>query len=371
MTPSIPDQDLEAFIDQSGWNPDIIDHPHKMDSMWDIALYKEAWNLYEVMRTSNLIRSDGLLYNFLDGQRNSHAPDIYPDDAISYGMFIDALGLREESMAIHTSLQKAKGLITYDGLAQETMNDQGFVTRGNIMTNTNCQYGILLCNNGDEQYAKRVLDGLKGRNLVRDDNLICTGTDHLGKPCLDVVNPTCNAWYGMLLKATGHDDEAERVHTTIMNTLVSEEGLVMETKHSNKMQLSGTKDHLYYGLLLSSLGKRKEAQGLISIMRDQGFMDIDGLVKPNHMPPVVHRNVYTDHNALYGSLLQSIGEYAQARDVYRCIRKRGTILDDGLAYISSDGQFNVIPAHSNALLGIFLSGRYTSLTGKKTQTGSS
>ncbi|RME54876.1 hypothetical protein D6777_02420 [Candidatus Woesearchaeota archaeon] len=279
------------------------------------------------------------------------------DDAL-WDMLLNTLGEKYKAIHVVESMEEI-GLVRPDGLVCGYVKQDGSAGNMNVYSDANALWGMLLNALGEKDEAKRVVKSMNRTYLVRRDGLIRKYVKADGSyddiwelfalKDLYIFFSGNNALWGMLLNAVGEKYEARQVVKSMEKRgLVRDDGLVsgyVEANLFDGSRLVHSYDNALWGMLLNALGEKYEAKRVIHSMEKIGLVRDDGLV--SHCVyadgPRLDNNVYSDVNALWGMLLNAVGEKDEARQVVKSMEKLGNLVrSDGLIrkYVKADGSYD-------------------------------
>ena len=363
MTPSIPDTQLEQFINDSGWEPKRLG---RKQSLIPGSYLQEAVQVYESMNElDDLVTEDNLVIASTDCEGAAKSSDIYADDNLMYSLFLNILGNRKDSLktmdAINNHLLKAPNI-----LAKNSFHPPSFSSGDNALL------GILYEELDEGDKAIQLYETIHNIGFVRDDNLVVAHKVYRDEVNEGSVFSLNNCLWGLFLNRLGKEDEALKVLRSMEDVGIVQDDGTLNLFANNEGKWSGnivsTDINGVYGMFLKALGKEERVKQLTISMKDLGLIKKGGDVKGMYSVEDGPRGNYPHpkHNIYYGLFLQSIGDDDGWKDIYSALKGRDELWrEDGLIMESLEGMGRQgdISSCTNCLYGLFLLKGYHVFTG--------
>ena len=354
MTPSIPDSQLEQFINDSGWEPERLG---RKQSLIPSSYLQEAVQVYESMNElDDLVTEDNLVIASTDCEGSARVPDLIVDDNIIYTLFQHTLGKRKDALNTEEAINK-KFLASPYTLAR------GLFDSSSIVSSENALLGILYEEMGHRDTAIKVYETMHHLKLVRDDNLVWTYRSIIEERYGDELFSYDNCLWGLFLNRLGKEDEARIVLQSMEDTgMIRDDGPLgcyAKTESKEGDNDVSTVINAAYGMFLKALGEDEKAKGLMSAMKSLGLHRKDGHVKAMHTQDAEIQKLPTHpkNNIYYGLFLQSMGDDDGWQNIHSVLKKQDDLWrEDGLIKVSKAGYGRPgdVSSFTNCLYGLFL-----------------
>ncbi|RME54102.1 hypothetical protein D6777_04785, partial [Candidatus Woesearchaeota archaeon] len=169
------------------------------------------------MKKIGLVRDDGLVSRCVNPDGSGGDMKVYSDDNALWGILLNAVGRKDESIQVVESMKNLGNLVRDDGLVSRCVNPDGSGGDMKVYSGCNALWGMLLNAVDKKDEARKVVKSMKKRGLVRFGGLVNLYVKPDGSDRNRALYSYSNALWGMLLNAVGYRNKARKVVKSMMN----------------------------------------------------------------------------------------------------------------------------------------------------------